>query len=72
MKECSIIYKCIKAFLAIVSLELDILQHFKIRNKQTKKSQGSKTVFSEVFVCLFSCNKSYPGCPIFLCLCVLT
>lgn len=37
MKECSIIYKCIKAFLTIVSLGLDTLQHFKIRNQKKKK-----------------------------------
>lgn len=50
------------------SLGLDILQHFKIRNKQTKKNQGSKTYFPKFFVCSF--NKSYPGCPIF-CVCLL-
>lgn len=53
MKECSIIYKCIKAFLTIVSLGLDILQHFKWgTNKQTKI--GVLKLFSKVvFFVLF-------------------
>lgn len=36
MKECSIVYKCIKAFLTIAAWDFT-LQHFKIGNQKKKK-----------------------------------
>lgn len=46
MKECSIVYKCIKAFLTIAAWDFT-LQHFKIGNqkKKGKKINVPKLVY---------------------------